>query len=823
MKHGLVFVVAAYLFGAFASMAGEPETILSGALRNMREKSYVAGYSYSQGTSRTVYHRANPDGTVDERTEFLWPDGRKDVALVVSGGKYHITPDGSVIRRKWLEGAAEFSDDGETVSYSMRYPVVFDGHDCYEIGKTLTVTQKTFARYAALPQNRNLAPAELEDRFESLFPALTVYYVDKSGMFLRGKAAYSQSGEPVGVTRYGDVTFRDDFPDGTFELPRDRPVLVADSIEKDAELRSPPPAGAEPSDCQKYYKYHIYWGLAGLLIVLLAADIFKFFRKAGPIPPPPKWRCLSWALCGLFGLLLALAYPPYNLWWLAFVAFVPLFLVVFTAGACRACWGGLLGGAIFASINFSFLLPLTNHSEVVAAFMTAMVLIGVFYLIFALASALLWRGLPDVGAVRRQIVYAVCVASCFVLFEAGRAYVSPWNFLAVTQYKNNPMLQLCSLGGIYMVSFAVMLINAWLAVSICSLLQNRRHSVRQCIVALSLPAAVFLSAGAWKIFGTPDRGAAEILRVGLVQTDFLPPIASAGARRSPAERFNEIISQIDGMSGGEGGIDVIVLPECAVPGGDIFSGPGRMRAKLHRRASRKSRAIIFGTLEMADALGKFYHNRAFFLRKETRSPAGTYDKMEPVPLLEFIPPWLSFLRPYLPGGSQAIPGSTPAVFELPGGQRAGINICYDDIFPRIARLNRVDGASLLIVIANDAGFGEAEKEQHFANAVFRAVENGIPMIRSCNSAPSLVVGADGTIADGVKPLTEGRDFGDYCAAFTGSKVVSVAVPASEPTFFSKHGNWFVRCCGFVVAAACVFIAVCFCAKRLPRRKAAEKL
>jgi len=365
-----------------------------------------------------------------------------------------------------------------------------------------------------------------------------------------------------------------------------------------------------------------------------------------------------------------------------------------------------------------------------------------------------------------------------------------------------------------MVSFAVMLINAWLAVSMFSLLRNRRNCIKKIIATCSLPIVVLIAALAWKTAGAADCGAAaKTLNVGLVQTDFQFTGISPERRRSPREIFKETISLIQAVENTESGIDVIILPECAMPILYSYSTSSWTRVRLHNIANDKNSSIIFGNLEVSDGSMKGYHNMALLLRKSTRVPSGTYDKMEPVPLLEFVPPWLSFLNPLWRGRSQAIPGNAPAVFELPGGLRAGINICYDDVFPYIARLDRLNGASLLVVIANDSGFGESEKEQHFANAVFRAVENGIPMVRSCNAAPSLVIGADGTILDGVKPLATGTGFLDYSGSFAGSRVISVAVPDLELTFFSRHGNWFLWCCGFILIGASGFRVSLFFRKK----------
>ena len=114
--------------------------------------------------------------------------------------------------------------------------------------------------------------------------------------------------------------------------------------------------------------------------------------------------------------------------------------------------------------------------------------------------------------------------------------------------------------------------------------------------------------------------------------------------------------------------------------------------------------------------------------------------------------------------------------------RAGVFICIESAYPSIARRFTNEGADVLINISNDGYLGPtAVMRQHLANAVFRAVENGRPLLRVTNTGITAYIAPSGTVLDatqGFKP--EVRTWG-----IRGR---------SGQTFYAKHGDLFVEGC-----------------------------
>ena len=162
------------------------------------------------------------------------------------------------------------------------------------------------------------------------------------------------------------------------------------------------------------------------------------------------------------------------------------------------------------------------------------------------------------------------------------------------------------------------------------------------------------------------------------------------------------------------------------------------------------------------------------------------------------------------------PGTTPTVFSLPlKSQHAlhsddkvgdvdafetfGVLICYEGVFPDLARRFVQNGARLLINVTNDAWFGETSApHQHLVMEAMRAVENRVPLVRSANTGISAIVNIDGQI-QAQTTLLETTFIADQ---ITWPHVTS---------FYTRHGDWFVTLCaaGTLVMLSYVGILVVF--------------
>ena len=142
-------------------------------------------------------------------------------------------------------------------------------------------------------------------------------------------------------------------------------------------------------------------------------------------------------------------------------------------------------------------------------------------------------------------------------------------------------------------------------------------------------------------------------------------------------------------------------------------------------------------------------------------------------------------------------------------------ICFEDVFPHLVREYADNATDFLVNLTNDGWFGEgAEQWQHAGSAVFRALENGLPLLRCCNNGLTCWIDSHGRLQ---------QVFRDRTGSIYGAGVMTAQIPVLKPgetrprTFYNEHGDWFGWLC--VAVAAPVLLARL---SRLPRRKGEDR-
>ena len=202
--------------------------------------------------------------------------------------------------------------------------------------------------------------------------------------------------------------------------------------------------------------------------------------------------------------------------------------------------------------------------------------------------------------------------------------------------------------------------------------------------------------------------------------------------------------------------DLVVWPETAMPfyfqlGGEL---PARLREFARDRAvwllfggpAREAEADVSGNgmkegaaREGGKTADAALRNRAFLL-DSFGVPAGHYDKRHLVPFGEYIPPFLDLplFEPLLQGVGGFSPGEEHSPLTVRNGKgervRLGVLICYEAIFPEIAREHVAAGAEVLLNISNDGWYGKSSAPaQHLYLSVMRAVEQRRWLARGTNT------------------------------------------------------------------------------------------
>jgi apolipoprotein N-acyltransferase len=295
---------------------------------------------------------------------------------------------------------------------------------------------------------------------------------------------------------------------------------------------------------------------------------------------------------------------------------------------------------------------------------------------------------------------------------------------------------LASLTGVYGLSFLVAGVSGAVAYWI---VDKGRLSGRLALAAAASLLVLTWGYGEVRLRSSPEE-ATDMLSVGLIQASVRQQEKWDPERaQENLERHIRLTREAAGA-----GARLVIWPESSVPG--FFDHSPRLAAQLRALAEQLDIFLIFGNDDVRlDPEG----SRRILVGAKMLAPDGEltlrYHKINLVPFGEYVPLKSLFTL----GGrftgrvvrqvADFEPGAGPVVARLEG-DRLGVFICYEAIFPDLSRAYADAGAGLLVNITNDGWYGRSSAPyQHFAMARFRAVETGRYLARAANTGISAVI------------------------------------------------------------------------------------
>jgi apolipoprotein N-acyltransferase len=238
--------------------------------------------------------------------------------------------------------------------------------------------------------------------------------------------------------------------------------------------------------------------------------------------------------------------------------------------------------------------------------------------------------------------------------------------------------------------------------------------------------------------GLTHEGAA--FTVGLVQPNVAQTLKWDPAMVGEIGRRFTVLTREAVAKGARG----VFWPESATP---YLFNEDPVRADAVRALVRETGApILFGTDEVERGSPDRYYNSAFVL-DQGGDVAAVYRKMQLVPFGEYVPlrGLLFFVKPLVEAVSDFTPGDRVTMMPL-AGHMASTAICYEIVYPHLARRAVLDGAELLTTITNDAWYGDSSAPyQHWELASMRAIEQGRYLARAANTGISGVIDPYGQV------------------------------------------------------------------------------
>jgi apolipoprotein N-acyltransferase len=462
----------------------------------------------------------------------------------------------------------------------------------------------------------------------------------------------------------------------------------------------------------------------------------------GAAPSPHLRRAVGLRLLAS-GLLVALAFPPFHLGPIIFIALIPFFDAVRLVEATPRSQHRALSWLLYlgAMLHFALLLywilflppeEVTVPGLIILAFALMVAYLGIFVFLAQAAARRahrlgvpLWLALP-----------IAWVAAEYLRSQTQLGF--PWVLVGYGLIETPTILQFLSISGIFGASLLVCLVNGLLH---AALLARGRRRLAFAGLALALPAAA-LGHGFWAIAALEPAETSDVVVVqGNIRRDVK---FKAEYRLRNVDQMIMLSEQ--GIFAGTTPPALVVWPETATPC-YLRLDPGCLLV-LQRFVDRVGVPLLTGIPDVKDGPdGSRRHTNAAALIAPERGIVARYEKVNLVPFGEAIPyqdriPFLESID-FGEADFHRGPGFTPIATD---GDTLGVMICFESIFPAIGRAYARAGARFLVNITNDEWFGEsAGPYQHAAMAVARSIETRRGLARSANTGVSFVVDRVGRV------------------------------------------------------------------------------
>ncbi len=494
-------------------------------------------------------------------------------------------------------------------------------------------------------------------------------------------------------------------------------------------------------------------------------------------------RALLLLLPLVAGAVSALGFAPLDLWPLTVAGVAVLVALTVEArsvgAAARAGW--LFGVGQFV-VSLGWIATAFTYQAAMPAFMgwVTVVLLSMFLALYAGFAAGLARAWPGPARSRVLVFAATWMAGEWLRGHVLSGFA--WNPLGAAWLPAGGMAGLAATFGGLGLSGVMVLAGGAVARSLDAL-RRRDAKWRRDAIGVVLTVAVGALAGRP---ATPPAGPPGP-RVHLIQ----PNIGQEAKYDDPqahVEGYLALSRQAIGPAPHPPSITI--WSESAVL--DLVAEQPALRAHLASILGPGD-LLLFGgeaLIRNADGTPAAATNSLFVLDAHGEL-LGRYDKSHLVPLGEYVPARPLMTRLGLarlaPGAIDFLPGPGPRTLALPGFPAAGIQICYEVIFPA-AVVDEAHRPAWIVNISNDAWFGAWGPPQHLAQARLRAIEEGLPIARVTPTGISAVIDGHGRIVARLGP--------HVAAALT-----QTMPPPLPPTLFARFAHGTSAVFGVVLVAA----------------------
>ena len=435
---------------------------------------------------------------------------------------------------------------------------------------------------------------------------------------------------------------------------------------------------------------------------------------------------------------------------LSFIAAAPFFYIILGDTKKNIKYSVVFAASFYLSVYIWFLWMYPMEQIGVTPF-ESLLIVTAAWIIFPVHQTFVFMILPlglKIINVKKLENYSILItpalcASLYIISEWVQSWFLSgltWAKLAVSQYRDLFFIQSMSILGTYFPAFIIIFINAAVAVYIL------KHKSRNANILIFACVIIYFANSYFGFFrlyfydNNYEKITAQIIQGNISSYEKWEDrglINALNIYRELTEDYN--IPEAD----------IAVWPETVIP---TFVSPGGGLYNQLQNIARDNNITLFtGTFYSEIINGEEKNYNAVMAFGSEEAFTEPYAKQHLVPFGEYLPleDILTDLFPFISNislfNSKLTPGGGSRLMQINGVNYGGL-ICFDSIFPELARKSAKDGADILIIVTNDSWFRDSSAiYQHNAQAVLRAVSNNRYIVRSANTGISSFISPTGKI------------------------------------------------------------------------------
>lgn len=519
----------------------------------------------------------------------------------------------------------------------------------------------------------------------------------------------------------------------------------------------------------------------------------------------------------LTGFMMAISFPAYGQSTIIFISLVPFLFVVSSIRLKKVFLYSWLTGLIFFGTSLIWLLNTTrvvNEYNIKLGAIIGFILLisycALYFIPFGIIASFFikkWAG----TSLKKNIQLMFVLTMSWVGLEYFRSIFFTgfsWNLLGISQYQNAPIIQSAELGGVFLISAIILWMNVGVFITARHYVKGKnlsKYRPHYEFMLGILPIAIAVAFGMQKLFHQHEH--IDNVQVALIQ----PNISQEERALVGYNQAKDRLKYHSFMAIKNSNLDLLIWPETATI--DCVRDNAYYMQLIKDLVDKdvsvlvgSPEKIIFDNLKIPQMRNGFLNASILFTKDNLHHQQNykysedifethihkshdnfigvgdVYYKQHLVPFGEYVPmpDILGFLSPmdfdFFPGSKHQ------PLLSILNKEPFSILICFEDTVPALASSAVRKGARWIVNQTNDAWFDpSSQSEQHVAHAVFRCVENRVPMVRACNTGVTCIIDKFGRIKQRLKIQEQGF--------ITGSIDIDKNF---YQTFYTNNGDIFAK-------------------------------